>query len=338
MDALRPLRHGGPREGDAARAARAASRSPSRSRWSFPRASDQPAVDKLWAAERIRDLERAVAARAAAPSAMKERIVSSPSRTASSRTYTSFVVVEKRSGDRRTSGSAGDARRPRQRSRGLGHVPARTKKFERLDDARRSVSRHKMARPMMAAPAPRSPSPAPGAPLPSARAMMAPPPPPAPGRSSPSKPQQAEAKADMSIVRAMEEAAPPMEAAMDEGAASLLQQQLATGLWGTPTGGTEDTIRATAGALLALFDDGITTSHAIYGAQVKKAVEALLPLLPAIASSSPRLFELALLATWLVASGPRTRRLVTELAARSGVSFGDEAATKARAKELAAAP
>jgi len=298
----------------------------------LPARSEQPTVGKLWARERVRDLERAVLQGRRAE-AMRERIVSLAVEHGIASSYTSFVVVEKRSGDRRTSGL------PETRVVPV-HAPAGWAMFHRPDqvdmlDA--SVTRSGvLGQPLR--PAPRSPAPATGAPPPPrAAAMMSPPPPPPmPGRASPSR--QGEAKADMTMLRAIrlkEEPAPPQDAGAVE-ATGLLQQQLATGLWGA--GGTEAMIRATASALLALNADGITSAHAVYGAQVKKAVEALLPLLPPVASSSPRLFELGLLAAWLVASGPRTRRLVTELAARNGVVFGDEAANVARAKELALAP
>ena len=306
----------------------------------LPARSDQPTVAKLWARERVRDLERAVLSGRRAD-AMRERIVSLAVEHGIASSYTSFVVVEKRSGDRRTSGL------PETRVVPVG-APAGWAMFQQAPDRDdRSMTRSgtisaagaTMVRKMMAAPtAVRSPRPAPGAPPPPRAAAMMPPMPssPASGRSSPSQGAGAKAKGEVGRLREQE-----ADAAMDlgvDGGASLLQRQLATGLWAGATGSTDDTVRATATALLALFDEGITTAHAVYGAQVKKAVEALLPLLSGLAASAPRLFELALRVTWLVATGPRTRRLVTDLAATSGVSFGDEAATKARADELAAPP
>jgi Ca-activated chloride channel family protein len=69
----------------------------------LPARSEQPTVAKLWARERVRDLERAVLSGRRAD-AMRERIVSLAVEHGIASSYTSFVVIEKRSGDRRTSG------------------------------------------------------------------------------------------------------------------------------------------------------------------------------------------------------------------------------------------
>ncbi|MBX3264973.1 MAG: VWA domain-containing protein, partial [Labilithrix sp.] len=63
-------------------------------------ASDRPVVAKLWAQARIRDLERAAVTGRRAD-AMRDRIVKLATTYGVSSKYTSFVVVEKRAGDRR---------------------------------------------------------------------------------------------------------------------------------------------------------------------------------------------------------------------------------------------
>ncbi len=79
-------------------------------------------------------------------------------------------------------------------------------------------------------------------------------------------------------------AAEPMrrEQKADSGqdAGALLASQLASGLWAGTGTGPEPVrqARATAMALLELLRQGITSNHALHGAQVKKAVEALLTL------------------------------------------------------------
>jgi Ca-activated chloride channel family protein len=109
--------------------------------------------------------------------------------------------------------------------------------------------------------------------------------------------------------------APAEEQSAADGGVGLLEQQLASGLWaGTGTGAEPvRQARATALALLELLRQGITSSHALHGAQVKKAVEALLALVPQL-SGAPDVAELALGVAWLVAAGPRTRGKIAEAA------------------------
>ena len=69
----------------------------------FPAASDRPAVEKLWAAERIRGWETAQLTGRRAES-MKKRIVELAVAQQIVTRYTSFVVVEERTAERRASG------------------------------------------------------------------------------------------------------------------------------------------------------------------------------------------------------------------------------------------
>ncbi|MDB4939221.1 MAG: hypothetical protein JWP87_6193, partial [Labilithrix sp.] len=73
--------------------------------FALPDHEARPSVAKLWAQARIRDLERAALGGRRAD-AMKQRIVDLAKEHGVSSKYTSFVVVEKRSGDRRVNEQA----------------------------------------------------------------------------------------------------------------------------------------------------------------------------------------------------------------------------------------
>lgn len=75
----------------------------------LPERSERPAVAKLWATERIRDFERQKLEGRRAD-AMKARIIELSVAHGVSSQYTSFVVVEKRSGERRAEGGAPETR------------------------------------------------------------------------------------------------------------------------------------------------------------------------------------------------------------------------------------
>src|SRR6218665_3535604 len=129
--------------------------------------------------------------------------------------------------------------------------------------------------------------------------------------------ERAVAEAAEELVQMLHEAS---EGARDELApeasgVDLLGQQLASGLWAGQGAGTEPVrqARATALALLELLRQGITSTHPLHGAQVKKAVEALLALMPSLDKASD-VAELALGVAWLVSAGPRTRGRISQAA------------------------
>jgi Ca-activated chloride channel family protein len=99
-------------------------------------------------------------------------------------------------------------------------------------------------------------------------------------------------------------------------------------------------VRATARALLELLDLGVTSTHALHGGQVKKAIEALLPLIPSVAARDPKVAELALGAAWLSSSGRRTRRQIEDEVAKLAVTLrvwlNDEHALRAHLGQLSA--
>ncbi|MBX3226940.1 MAG: VWA domain-containing protein [Labilithrix sp.] len=289
--------------------------------------TERPAIEKLWAQARIRDLERAnVGGRRA--ETMKERIVTLAQTYGVSSKYTSFVVVEKRTGDRRMNAQpetrvvpvAPPAGWATSRSRHTGGVTRGT---------------------LM------SPRPAAGMPSPmSARARRAAPPPPRsfamsappaasrsmimPARSAPAYPPPCPAP----TYEADEVAAAPPSSS--DPVLGILSRQAASGLWESPG---RDPVDVTVEAMLQLVRLGLSSRHMIHGAQIKKAIDALLARITANRATDVKLRELALGVAWLLATGKRTRSEI-ELAAKGSaleVTFGSEPAVRAHVERLAAA-
>ncbi len=124
---------------------------------------------------------------------------------------------------------------------------------------------------------------------------------------------------------------------------ALLGRQLASGLWDESDSTADDEVRrarATARALLELVDLGVSSAHALHGAQVKKAIEALMLIVAAVAQRDRKVAELALGAAWLASSGRRTRRQIEDEVAKSAVTLrvwlADEIALKAHLAQLSA--
>lgn len=304
-------------------------------------ASDRPVVEKLWARARIRDLERAIVTGRRAD-AMKDRIVKLATTYRLSSKYTSFVVIEKRTGDRRAHSQ------PETRVVAV-NAPAGWDMFQGAPPAARARRMYAMA-PMPASPMSAAPMPARAA----AIGGMAPPapsyarggggattgaPPPPMGsakREAPDADALAEASYEGSITFAAYDASDgeeSMKKGSGDPALELLSRQAASGLWEEPG---RDPAAVTVDALLALLRLGLSTSHPVHGAQLKKAVDALLARLGA-ATVEPHVRELALGVAWLLASGRRTRSAIED-AARGGGSdlavlaatLGNEPAVRAR--------
>ncbi|QSQ11246.1 VIT domain-containing protein [Myxococcus landrumensis] len=319
----------------------------------FPDASDRPAVEKLWAAERIKGWQDAgLTGRRA--DAMKKRIVELAVAHQIVTRYTSFVVVEQRTGDRRTSGQPETRVVPVNAPAGWAMFGAKDKEEAASSGVvarpgARGGGGHIGGPPAQMPPGimvPMSPSPVVVAgppPRPSAAAPVAPAAPaPRAMRDRAAAPEKkkkggilnrlfeggasSDAESAKSVSSVMDYL--PMDSGAEEefaprerrekahsGAEALLGQQLANGLWAGSGAGPEPVrqARATALALLELLREGITSSHALHGAQVKKAVEALLTLASQL-SSAPEVAELALGVAWLVAAGPRTRGRIEQAA------------------------
>ncbi|MCY1017210.1 VIT domain-containing protein [Pyxidicoccus sp. MSG2] len=373
----------------------------------FPALSDRPAVEKLWAAERIRGWEAAGLTGRRAES-MKKRIVDLAVAHQIVTRYTSFVVVEERTAERRASGQPETRVVPVNAPAGWDMFGT-AKQEEAADGGAVNVRRRggPLGRTQGAA----MPSRPGGRPMPapaSAGAAFAPPPPPAmapapsPARaaasvapmkemkdlskSAPAKKRKggflsglfggdAEAEQGTSLRQSVSAPEPimmesaysqddderedtgsslpmldglyaaeaPAALSRDEGGVgveALLGRQLANGLWDGAGAGPEPVrqARATALALLELLREGITSSHPLHGAQVKKAVEALLSLAASL-TGEPQVAELALGVAWLAAAGPRTRGRIEQAAKPlSGLSgrMGNEVALRQHVDALAA--
>jgi len=273
----------------------------------LPETEQRPAITKLWAQARIRDLERAVLSGRRAES-MKDRIVKLAKEHGVSSRYTSFVVVEKRTGDRRVNEQAETRVVPVNAPAGwsafkgaAGQGSAGGVRMSRIVAPPPSLSRpmagaamRPMAAPAMArsAPPPRASASALGS------SFGSPPRPPGAAASSPSPP-------------------PSSWRASTDPLTAVLERQSASGMWEEAG---RDTIEVTVDALLVLARLGVTTSHPTAGAQTKKAVDALLAALAVAPKVAPKLVELALATLWLLSTGRRTRVAIKDAtAARPGL-------------------
>lgn len=294
----------------------------------LPRIADRPSVEKLWAQARIRDLEKAAKPETAGErraESMRKHIVklAIDHRVASS--LTSFVVVEKRTGDRRM--NAMPEARPVPVAAPAGW--AMTKRGQRgyftggpaIMGASPAGAR---ARAIMM-PAPKMPAPASMGPMGGqadagsgmkakrvafdARAAVPPPPKPA---AKAEEEGRAKMHVDLGRFENLADAEPIDSAA-------LLASQGASGLW--EGAGDEATVQRTTAALLALLRDGIGAEHPVYGPQVKKAVLALLALVDRVTVATA-VVEVALGVAWLAGSGRRTRRAVEDAVRRRGRELG----------------
>lgn len=315
---------------------------------SLPARAEHGAVKKLWARERIRELEGAsVSGRRADANAA--RIVALALEHGLSSSRTSMVVIETREGDRRAQGI------PETRVVPV-NAPHGWAMFQRPQQLTRSgvlgsplpaggamPGAARVAAISRSSPAPRSvPAPAAFAPPPAAASQGGPPPgvPMAPQRPSLEKKKGFVAglldrfSSHEDMLASDEEISHAAEKAHDAG---VLSRQLASGLWDDAKLAGDLATRltlATAAALLELYEAGVTTAHAVYGAQVKKAVEALLAHLQK-GTFSPEITELALSAAWLVAAGARSRATVGASLRSRGLSFADDASVRSRALSLA---
>jgi len=277
----------------------------------LPEEVSRPVVAKLWAAERIRDLEDARVEGRRAES-MRQRITALAVEHGIASRYTSFVVVEQRSGDRRVSGMPETVVVP------VG-LPAGWAMFDQerapAEPVRRGFGGQNVNKtsPMRPSAKKRAMPPKGVGALGLRASPMAPPPAPAPmaapkaAMSMDAMPMEDEMDAFMA-----EEAAPMKERGGDELGA-LFGRQLASGLWDDATLGAESELRrlrATARVLKTLVERGVDTTHGLYGVPLRKALEAVVAAAAALSAQDPAACERALGAAWLLAMGPRTRAAV----------------------------
>jgi Ca-activated chloride channel homolog len=113
---------------------------------------------------------------------------------------------------------------------------------------------------------------------------------------------------------------------------ALLSKQAASGLW-EEVG--KDPIETTAATLVALLRLGVTAAHAVHGALIKKAVEALLERFTQSRPKDARLVQLALGVAWLTVTGRRTKKQIEDEATACGAKLGDEKTVRAEVERLA---
>ncbi len=311
----------------------------------LPEHALRPQLEKLWARERIRDLEDAQLSGRPAE-AVRDRILKLALEHGVASRYTSFVAIEQRTDERRATGQ------PRTRVVPV-HAPAGWAMFEDRDELWPTVisaRRGAAARPTasvsrgltMAAMAPSRAGRLGGQVRKAGfvRSMA----PELVGRLDDlgnDAPLVGEGSVELGFgARKPRSGSRPGE----DPIAKLLGRQLASGLWSDgPAADETRQVRATALALLELVRAGITTAHAQYGPQVRKAIEALLELAVRIEGTSSRLAELVFAVAWLAASGPRTRaRIDRALCARAELEslrarLQDQTALRAHVDSLAEA-
>lgn len=273
----------------------------------LPEAASHPALSRLWASERIRDLE-AMQVEGRRADAMKDRIVKLAVDNGVSSPYTSFLVVETRTGDRLVQGQPQTRFIPVNAPAGWGMFEAPTKGLSAGIPGGIPHLAYAFMPPSSLAPSIDAGTPELMVAMDSASS-----PAPRPSKKSASVSSRSR---HSTLEREMVEP----DASSADPAQAILTRQLASGLWAHATkSGDEGLVAGTAEALLALVELGVTTTHAVYGAQVKKAVEALLLL---EAKVSAELAELAFGAAWLAASGARMRKsIATQI--RTGGRFSE---------------
>ncbi len=310
----------------------------------LPEEVSRPVLAKLWAAERIRDLEDARVEGRRAES-MKARITALAIEHGIASRYTSFVVIEQRSGDRRVSGMPDTVVVPVGLPAGWAmfgteHAAAESVKpvrgGVRLGGGGSAASSKKHAMPLQnvayaMAPIPRvMASMAPMASMGPMPSMAAP----APSKAA-SPRGRARVTATFDVVESEAPLSVPRESVDEPGA--VFGRQLASGLWDDAALGADNELRrlrATAQVLRLLVERGVNTTHALYGVPLRKALEAVVTAAVALVGQDAATCERALGAAWLLAMGPRTRAAIE--AAMAGGGFATLAALAGDAAKVRA--
>ncbi|WP_438019316.1 VIT domain-containing protein [Sorangium sp. So ce315] len=320
--------------------------------------ASRPGLEALWAGARVRELEaseRGLSGKR--KEAMRKRIVELAVRHRVASRHASFVVIERRTGDRRAHGQPearpvpvsapagwGMSSRPAApmavfaamaAPRGMVGGPAIAARA--LSPVVRVSAPAAPAAPVAAAPAPRPPSAAGGL-LARAKQLFQP----------SAGPTSAEGSAGTAGAAAPRGGAAP---AASHGAATpggglerVFENQLASGLWEGGESTELGRLSSTALCLATCHAQGVDSAHPIYGAQVAKAVEALCALAVSLLQrgGAEREVAAALAAAYLVASGRRLRARVHDVAAGAAPEavraivgeLGDAAALRRRVEAL----
>ncbi|WP_437908514.1 VIT domain-containing protein [Sorangium sp. So ce327] len=311
--------------------------------------ASRPGLEALWAGARVRELEeseRGLGAKRA--EAMRKRIVDLAVRHRVASKHASFVVIERRTGDRRAHGQPEARPVPVSAPAGWGTssldlLAAPEAAFAAMPvggggrrrggpDVMRSLVSAPAPMAAAAPPSPPKPAPAAGGLLarakqlfqPSAAAVAAPAsadrsagsfaPPSAPAPGGPASLHHGPPPA----------AAAPAPSAVPGGVSSkggglglLFEEQLASGLWERGDSTDLGRLSSTALCLATCHDEGVDSAHPIYGAQVAKAIEALCALAESLLQrgGADGAVAAALAAAYLVASGRRLRAQVRDAVA-----------------------
>lgn len=314
---------------------------------------ERPVIEKLWAQARIRELENAAVGGRRAET-MKERVIKLAQQYGVSSKHTSFVVVERRAGERRMNAppesrvvpvaapagwsmmsvAAPMAAAPRMSAVGYGSAPGQS--YRTHGGGPPPLGRSMPSPPAVTL---RSPTHPPACAPPRALRMV--PPPPSPARESSARESPARESTAVTPLMSVDDdfdatmvATPPSSKPHGDPVLAILARQSASGLWEELH---RDPVELTVEAMLALVRLGLSSRHMIHGGQIKKAVDALLARLAANRATDVKLRELALGVAWLLASGPRTRADIEAAAKGSAlaVAFGNEPAVRAHVERLA---
>lgn len=338
----------------------------------LPSEADRSGLSALWAAARIRELEDAeTQLNGRRAEANKKRIAALSVEHGVASKYASFVVVEKRTGDRRAHGQPEARPVPVHGPAGWGRG-AQDPDDGPVMRTRAGVVKPVMAQAMLASRTiARAPSLVASPPPPpmrvSAPAGFASPPvprSPAPGSSplramgevvrgamgrlfgdgeaseggSVSAPSSIVAESPYEETRpatpsALRASGPPSsrQATPQVDVTALLERQLANGLWDGASDSDAARLLATARALASCHAAQIDTAHPTFGAQIRKAVEAVCRVAADLAQKggSEQALTAALTAAFLVASGRRLRAQVS-----ATIQGSASAAVQALAAEL----
>jgi Ca-activated chloride channel family protein len=115
----------------------------------------------------------------------------------------------------------------------------------------------------------------------------------------------------------------------------LFERQAASGLW--EEAGSRP-LEATFASLARIVRLGITSADPTYGAQIKKALDAVIAAASALGGIDANRARALLGAAWLLADGRRTRRTIEQLAQTLGVNLGEERSLRSEIEKLSASP
>lgn len=317
--------------------------------------ASRPGLEALWAGARVRELEaseRGLSGKR--KEAMRKRIVELAVRHRVASRHASFVVIERRTGDRRAHGQPearpvpvsapagwGMSSRPAAPAAAFAAMAAPKGMVGGSMVAARArspvVRASAPAAPVAAAPAPGSPSAAGGL-WSRAKQLFQP-------GAGPTSAEGSAGTAGAAAPRGGVAPAASHGAATEGGGLErVFENQLASGLWEGGESTELGRLTSTALCLATCHAQGVDSAHPIYGAQVAKAVEALCALAASLLQrgGAEREVAAALAAAYLVASGRRLRARVHDVAAGAAPEavralvgeLGDAAALRRRVEAL----